>query len=97
MKIVINNINGKKMAVSEMGKIYKIKNNIVQGKVAMKINANDAKAMFKDKKIYDLSVSRNINSELHNNKSIKFESVGISSSGYSSGRSLLDLMALDRH
>ena len=55
------------------------------------------KAMFKDKKIYDLSVSRNINSELHNNKSIKFESVGISSSGYSSGRSLLDLMALDRH
>ena len=44
MKIVINNINGKKMAVSEMGKIYKIKNNIVQGKVAMKINANDAKS-----------------------------------------------------
>ena len=97
MKIVINNFEGKKMAVSEMGKIYKIKNNIVQGKVVRRIDAKDAKKMFKDNKIYDLSVSRNINSEFHNKNSIKFESVGISSAGYISASNGLYLSALHHH
>ena len=97
MKIIINKIDGKKMAVNEMGKIYKIKNNIVQGKVVRRINAKDAKKMFKDNKIYDLSVSRNINSELHNDKSIKFESRGRGSLGYSLNRDFNELMALHRH